>query len=279
MRVTLAPLDAALENIIVEIHQDAIAPQIVVLNKSSDELVILDEQARPFLRLGPNGVEADLASMTWYQSFAPNGIQPPATILTELKKNADTERWAWIHDKPGWGWFDPRLNVENSHGHSTRQNWQIPVLIKSRRLSIHGYMEEVGQDTGYWQAAINKSQLPEQIGVRIIQGPVPAIMLQNSGSAEITVLDGNGNQALRIGPAGVWANTFSSLWLAQRKSSRPEVPQWLHLSQVPRISWLEARLLPGEKTDTGKVHDWSIPIHSAEQTLLLSGTTRWRPAK
>ena len=65
VRASLDPLPPLLAGMRVEVHH-TMAPQLVIENRTARVLEVLDGDGQPFVRIGPTGVEANLAAPSWY---------------------------------------------------------------------------------------------------------------------------------------------------------------------------------------------------------------------
>jgi len=74
----------------------SVTAQLVVANPTATELAALDGNGQPFLRIGPDGVLANLASPCWYLSNSPNG---DADVPAEAQTGARA-RWARVAAEP-----------------------------------------------------------------------------------------------------------------------------------------------------------------------------------
>src|SRR5205807_2307336 len=138
----LDTLSPALRGITVEIAE-TLAPQVLIANRSKKVLTIFDAAGRPFIRLGPTGVQADLNADAWYKSLSTTTIPEPQAA----KDPKSPARWTVIDHEQTFGWFDPRLAV-GPHAPTEAMRkadkpaltgaWQIEVALGPTRTAITG---------------------------------------------------------------------------------------------------------------------------------------------
>jgi hypothetical protein len=99
------PLPRALDGMRIETHR-TIAPQLVVENPTPRVLEVLDESGAAFVRIGPGGVEANVAARAWFQTLGPDAPIPGA-----LRDGTHEPRWVHASATHSFGWFEPRLDA------------------------------------------------------------------------------------------------------------------------------------------------------------------------
>ena len=72
-----AALPAELAGMRIEVHE-TVGPQLVLANPTAREVEVLDAGGIAFLRIGPAGVEANVAARAWFQTFSPGTPVPIA---------------------------------------------------------------------------------------------------------------------------------------------------------------------------------------------------------
>ncbi len=290
IRVDLAPL--AVQGLSVELHQDFFSPQLAVSNRSGRLLEILDDEGRSFLRIGPNGAEADLASKAYHLSRIAGGGDAHANTLS------DTPRWRPLAAEPAYGWFDTRLaTVSLDIPYAVRQigkelpfaEWRIPARLGGEPIELRGVFTYTPPPAGLAVASLQSAaSLAPGVTVQLVPGPLPAIFLRNSSRKTVQVLDDAGQPFLKVGPEGVWADTASASWRAA--SPVPLTPSagggWTRLSKASSTTWLEARAAwrggqPQMLPSSGLLNRWRVPLRVGSEAAEIRGINRWlarRPA-
>lgn len=119
-------------------------PGIFVRNDSGEVLSIPGPEGEPFLRIGPQGVEANLRSPMYYLG----GDQ----VIRKVPPLADPSarpRWLKVSDIPVWAWLEWRARVPaTSEQRSvlgprerTVLEWAIPARLGDAPLSISGRVD------------------------------------------------------------------------------------------------------------------------------------------
>lgn len=297
---TLDKAGAALQGIEISLHKTQ-AHQLVIANKTGKVLEILDAQGRPFLRIGAQQVEADMAAAAWYRSYTPGGIGMPAM-------ESNDPRWTAVSKTAAWGWFDVRLrtgdlkvphkSAERKHS-ATLGQWKIPVRVDGKPTAISGSFRYTPPPAGQFVARLT---VPEQvrpgIHAQVLPGPVPGLYITNTTAETLVVFGRNDEPFIRIGPEGVFANVKSPTW---QHSARAEVssdnktladakapPQWVMTSPSASFSWIETRAAyrrsgpPAGIAKRGvksELQRWHIPMQLGDTRLELGGATDWVPTQ
>jgi len=296
----LDKLPAALQSVKVELHK-TLASQLVIENKTDKLLEILDADGAPFLRIGPDKVQANLAAAAWYRTYTETGIPIPAAAK---EKNA-APKWSAVSKTPAWGWFDLRLRSEDirvPHGvadarrTATVGQWKIPVHFDGKPTALTGVFRYMPRPSGRFEARLTGGgEISPGISVQILPGPVPGFFVTNTSRETLTVFGRANEPLVRIGPEGVYANVKSPTW---QQSGQAEVsyepmladakaaPQWVLRSPSPRFSWIDVRAAypqrepPAAVVKRGaraEVQRWTIPMQHGQTELKVTGATDWIP--
>jgi len=265
----------------------SVADQMVVENTTSSDLEVLDSAGRPFLRIGPRGVEGDLASAEWARSNAPGGglvrPDPPIAVAPSM--------WVQVSTEPTWGWFDHRLHrvalatpPDVAAGDTVElERWQIPMRIGGRPLVARG-RRLFSRPAGSFRHEIT-SQI-EGVEASVLDGKVPAIFLRAVGEApDLTLLGIDGELFVRLGPGGAEVNEASPTWALSARSRggfMPDgpigpgtQPRWRRENSAAQLTWLEPRAVPDSE---GEDVAWSVPGRAGAESASLRGRSIWVPA-
>jgi hypothetical protein len=105
---------------------------LFVESSSPRILTVLDEAGAPFLKIGPDGVEANVASPAWRRSGRGNGGAAPAP-------GAGT--WQRVASSPRFGWIDPRASHSKDAVPSdcdATESWQVPMQLGDEPVFVTG---------------------------------------------------------------------------------------------------------------------------------------------
>lgn len=275
-----------------------LAPQLVLENTTGIPLEILGSDGIAFLRLGPAGAEANVNAPDWYRFYSTSGTPLPAR-LTKLKKGERLpEDWQIVSRSPAWGWFDARLDTESLKvPHKVRdsalpvafKSWKIPLRLAGQTHYLSGHFQTMPVVRGHAEARLTSaSELSPGVSVQVLEGPVPAFLLDNAGSVPVVILDADGAPLLEIGPAGVRVNTRSSGWIASGLAesgyapvpvAAGDGPLWLLRSTTPRFTWLDPRAALPPAAGRRMQISWTIPYVMQASAGAISGkvqgTTQW----
>lgn len=259
VRAVVDRIDPPLPGVRVEVE---VGPFTLVSlrNDSATPVDVLDPDGLPFLRIGPQGVLANLRSPWWYVSNSPSGsADAPASA-----DGRSPARWGRVSDRPRWGWFDPRVSGETGghHGESEGE-WTLPLQYGGRPAEVHGYRKAQRTPPILRPRLTSPVPIAQGITVAVLPGRVPALFLKNTGTGVVLVRDQQGGPFARIGPEGVHVNTRSPAW--PRAVRLGGAPTWTRVSEAPAFTWPETRLAgPGR---------WRLPLELSGRRLQLTGVT------
>lgn len=263
---TLSALPSTLAGVQVQLTE-TLAPQLLVANPTGKTLVILGQDGQPFLRLSPQGAEANTRHPDWLKTYLPGGLpgRKPEVGTTPL--------WKVVKSGANWGWFDARLQPA---GHKAGQSWRIPVLLDGKASEIKGSFQATLQ-TGYWQASWTRLPvLPAGVSLMLIPGQPYGLMLSNRSTQTVTVMGRQGEPFLRVSAQGTEAYLASPLWqetAAQQGLRGQKAGAWLKLNSAQRHTWIEPRTR-GRSGQTQPLH-WEIRLQVGSQDLVAQGVSRW----
>jgi hypothetical protein len=136
------------------------------------------------------------------------------------------------------------------------------------------------------------------VTVQIAASVTAQLVVANPTPTPLSVLDGDGQPFLRIGPEGVLANKSSPWWYLTNSpngdasipaDAQPGAPpRWERVSAEPAWGWFEHRLHPapqGVPPDVSRTHRlttlarWSVPFDYGGQPVDVSGRIVYEPVR
>lgn len=272
-----------------------------VANRGPAELEVTAPRGEPFLRIGPRGTFANVASLYWYQSGNPDAIAqlPPA-----IPRGAPP-RWVRVSEVPTWTWFEHRLHpapisvppgLAGTQRRQTLFEWSVPIRVGGRPGQIDGHVEYRTPPGRVVTALTSAAQPLPEVFAGMVPGPTPGLLIQNLGPRPLTVLGREGEPFARIGPRGVDVNLRSPTHQddARVKGARPSTPadpkarpHWRRISDAPQYLWLDSRARYGTGQPPDRITErraptvlarWTVPLESPEGRTEVRGTTTWVPA-
>ena len=288
VRAVLDPRPAALDGMRVEVHE-TMGAQLALENRSGRTVEVLDAAGEAFVRIGPNGVEGNLAAPTWYASYAPAAVVPAAA------RTGATPRWVRVTSAPAFGWFDPRLDggsavlppeVLAERAPADLGEWVVPLRVDGAPTALRGRFRYEPPTGAAIARLTSAAAAAPGVRVTLLPGDPAGLMVANAGDETLTVLGLDGEPFLRIGPGGVAANLRSRTWRESGRAGRRQVeagnqPRWQAVAGSPRYGWVEPRTAlaaaPAGAAAEG-VLTWSVPMRLGDTPLAVTGTTRWQSA-
>ena len=261
----LDPLPAAMRGMQVQLA-DTLGAQLLIENPTSRTLVISGRDGKPFLRLGPTGVEANLRHPDWLNTWLPGGLPG------REPRRGEGPDWQPVRQQPAWGWFDARLK-----GGREGARWQIPVRIDDQTAMLSGRFVASSQP-GYWRAEWReRPALPAGLQIMLVPGQPYGVMLENRSGKTVTVLDPQGQPFLRLVGNSVEARPGNPYWqqLASQQALRQDRTGrgWQRIGSGQRYTWVEPRTRP--KSASRADVSWALPLLVDNQPLTLQGRSRW----
>lgn len=282
VRVVLTPVQV--DGLIVELHQDLLAPQLVVSNHSGQALEILDDKARAFLRIGPRIAEGDFAAEAYHLSRVSGGADARRNTLS------GKPRWAQLNVESSYGWFDPRIAtgplkiphaIEQIGEEMPFAEWRIPARLGDKAIEFRGVFVYTPLPKGVALPVLIAGAVPAPgVLVQLSPGPTPAFFLRNDSQQTVAVLDTADRPFIKIGPDGVWADTGSPAWVASGANATMGRKGWQRISKARSHSWLDSRAawrgaLPKPVPASGRLGEWRIPLQIGAQRVELQGAYQW----
>ena len=279
--------------------RQSLVPELVVENRTPTELEVLTATGRPFLRIGPGGTLADLATPDWYTTNSPIGV---ADIPAEAQSPGAPPRWVRITSSPSWGWFDHRMHpvaIQDApppgSGVHEISRWIVPLRYGGQDVKVLGHLAYVSL-AGRVSAELTSARTPlPGVSVDVLQGRLPGVLVTNTSGQPVTVGGREGEPFARVGPAGVEVNLHSASWIDQlRFRNQPPAeaddptapPDWQTVDTATRFAWLDTRaqyphlVPPPAIADSGRARvlvTWSFPLASGTRRVAVTGRTRWVP--
>jgi hypothetical protein len=298
--VRLDPLAPELAGIRAQVHR-TVTYQLVVENTTDRLLEVLDERGVPFVRIGPDGVEGNLASPAWYRGYAPDGRVPPSLAERLASGEPPAPRWVRARREPTWGWFDARLDPTHGSAAHGAQRFEIPVRIGGVASALRGRFAAQPKRTGTLSARLlSAPDLAPGVRISLVPGRAGSFLLQSDSPEPVTVLGRDGEPFLRLSPAGVEANLHSATFAEAARlrggsslALEPQAdapPHWERLTNVPSYGWVDLRTAYPESDVPEKVARgdqrvellrWTVPVRigAADDAPIarVEGVTEWKP--
>lgn len=282
-----------------------LAPQIALSNSTQRVVEILGSEGRPFLRIGPGGVEANLAVSEWYTTNDPGGATAVPDDLAGPDDLTGPDRWGRVSTDPSWGWFDHRLHpgplrapqeIVAIGQPADYDAWTIDLLIDDVPTTLTGAFRYQPL-RGRFITTITQQPLQDGLEMAVLPGLVPGFFVDNTTEGVVTVAGVDGEPFLRLDPTiGTEANVRSPSWFSSARAQEGDSPDgivdadaepdWRVVATVPRFGWIDPRLdFPGREPDasivgaarTTEVAEWTIPMTVDGQVVTLAGVIDWEP--
>lgn len=121
-------------------------PAMFVRNDTGETLEVVGDSGEPFLRIAPDGVEANLRSPTYYTSGS-TAIQKVPPIADAGAK----PRWSAVSNVPVWAWLERRAAIptelyqrsELGDERRTILEWTSNYTLGGEALAVQGHVEWV----------------------------------------------------------------------------------------------------------------------------------------
>jgi hypothetical protein len=281
VRTVIDEVVPAVDGLVVSVGT-SVTTQLLVTNDTDQVLEVLADTGEPFLRIGPEGVEANLASPSWYLTNQPFAAQPPPA---DAAPDAPA-RWATVGSGRSWGWFDHRLHpapVLGGLADGERPAFRIPLRLGGEPVTVHGHLERRATVVRFSAALVAMPDASTGLVVQVLEGRAPGLFLRYDGPGEAVVEGADGEPFLRLGPAGAEVNRRSPTWiftaqargedLAEASADPTAAPAWASVSSSPSYAWLDPRALIEEAdvARSGASLDWRVPVDVAGRRVELVG--------
>lgn len=251
-------------SLVVQVHNSPLGKQLIVANHGSKPLELKGPKGRSFLRIGPDGVSADVAAPVWHQTQNPGKRPLPKGAGEDIAPD-----WRPISSEPSWGWFDPRLSDIDPEKDEANPKWVVPATLGNKSVALTGYSVSLSAARTLHHPRISRDSSAPQLNTKIIPDVVPAILVEYTGDKSIIVFSDDGGELLRLDASGVYANTTNEGW---KKLGRPagntSTGKWERISPTPRYTWPDSRLL---YTQSSADKNWTIPVREGDKEYAISG--------
>lgn len=266
----------------------SVTTELLLDNTTAHPVEVLDDSGQPFLRIGPGGVEGNLAAPAWYLSNQPlgSGSAIPAGASTDAP-----DRWVVVSTEHAWGWFDHRLHptpLAGVLGEGRRPTFEIPLRTNGRAVVVSGHLEP---RTTVPRFAATLTATPDPASglvVQLLDGRAPGLFVRYDGAGEAVVEGRDGEPFLRLRPNGAEVNEHSPTWLFTAQARGEDLagvvadptaaPAWRSVSGGPSYAWLDPRALIEEVGSEPVRLDWSVPVQVDGQTMEIVGRSTARLA-
>jgi hypothetical protein len=276
--------------------------QVNLLTVGGDEISVLDDTGRPFLRFGSAGVEGDFGAPAWYVSAVVSDAAGAVKLPEGISPSSPPD-WRPVSRARAWAWYDRRLKGEPGavtprmmkDGVPVRlREFAIPLVVGGRPAAIKGTIDFEPPRGRYVHRLTSAPQPAPAITVDLLGGrAVPTLTVRNDSAETVTVLGADGEPFLRIA-ATVDANLASPTWaqVARTLGRTPKTvadatapPQWERISEGRLASWSDYRSRPPDtepQIDSGQPIDvkrWTIPLRIGEREVAITGVTSFEPIR
>ncbi|HJR25741.1 MAG TPA: hypothetical protein VJ804_09720 [Acidimicrobiales bacterium] len=258
----------------------SVTTQLVVANDTAQVLEVLDDEGQPFVRIGPDGVEANLAAAAWYLANQPFGGTVPAGTGPD-----EPPRWARVSAESTWGWFDHRLHATavTVLGEGRPSTFEVPMRLGDRRVVVRGHLERRTTVPRFAAALRSVPDPSTQLQVQLLEGRAPGLFVRYLGAGEATVEGADGEPFLRLRPSGAEVNRRSPTWLFSAQARGEDLggvvadpaapPEWVSVGTSPSYAWLDPRALIAEAGDQAVEHPWVVPVLVDGRRVEVAGTS------
>lgn len=275
----------------------SVVDQLIVQNRSATPAEALDITGRAFLRIGRDGVEADLGAPAFYVSLDPTGEAPPPKGVRQSTR----PKWVKVSRRDTFAWFDHRLHPGAVRGDDEARRAGRPArlagitvpLRQGRRLIIARGAVMYRPRLGSVTARLTGGQ-PAGVQATAVPGVRPGMLLSVTGDQPVEVPGPRGEpfarfdeRGIRVNERSALASTLSSGALPVRAAAAPDArPRWRTVSTGRTLAWLDPRLQSGgpepgyRQARAGRTlvtARWSLPVDVGGVRETLRGETLWRP--
>jgi hypothetical protein len=277
----------AIDGITVQVAT-SVTTQLVLENRTATPVEVLDDAGQPFLRIGAEGVDANLAAPAWYLTSSPlgTGSVPPTASATAAP------RWASVSVESTWGWFDHRLHpapvVGSALGTGRRPTFEVPLRYGDRTIEVRGHLERRATVPRFAARLREVPDAASGLVVQLADGRAPGLFARYDGSGEAVVAGRDGEPFLRLSPAGAEVNRRSPTYafaaqargedLAGIDADPAAPPEWSPVASSPSYAWIDPRAVIEQVDREPVTLDWSVPATVDGRAVEIAGTSTARLA-
>lgn len=247
----------------------SVTTQLIVVNETEEWLEVLAITGEPFVRIGPAGVEANLASPSWYLTNQPFGAAgPPPGASPDAPP-----RWAAVSAEQSWGWFDHRLHPQamtSVLGEERPPTFEVPMRLGDTDLVVRGHLEQRTSAPRFGAELLAIPPPETGLVVQLLQGRAPGLFVRFDGAGTVVVDGADGEPFLRLGPNGAEVNRRSPTWVFTAQAQGADLdgveadasaaPEWQQASPTPSFAWLDPRALIAQVGDEAQALEWVVPV-------------------
>ncbi|MEN8720318.1 MAG: hypothetical protein ABF296_08665, partial [Oceanococcaceae bacterium] len=103
---------------------------LMIDNRSGKPITLIGLRGEPWLRIGPDRVEANIASPSW-RAWGRNSADASPT-------DSDEPRWITVGGGSRWSWLEPRTRPINAPDDIVTVDWTVPLIHDGKPLTVSG---------------------------------------------------------------------------------------------------------------------------------------------
>ncbi len=273
-------VEPAVDGLRVEVGT-SVTTQLLVANDTGEVLEVRDDADQPFLRVGPDGVEANLAAPAWYLTNLPFGGEVPPGAGPD-----EPPRWVRVSTERSWGWFDHRLHptvVGEVLEESAAPTFEVPMRLGDRELVVRGHLEARTTVPRFASALRSVPPAEKQLLVQLLEGRAPGLFVRYHGDGEVVVLGADDEPFVRLSARGTEVNRASPTWLFSAQARGEDItgvvtdpraePQWQVVASSRSYAWLDPRALIDDAGEETVTRDWVVPVLVDGRRVQVAGTS------
>jgi len=111
-----------------------VVPAISIANGGHQPVTVIGARGEPFLRIGSDGVFANVMSPTWMQS----GRAPQTATPIAISNDPSAARWTKVSAGSRYTWLEWRARCPDDRLERTPMKWNIPILMDGKSIAVRG---------------------------------------------------------------------------------------------------------------------------------------------
>lgn len=115
-------------------------PAIQLRNDGAETLTVIGRDGRPFARVGPAGIEANIHSPTFSDT---RNLAETLDAEPEFQHLQDSPVLVWLERRAAYAEPDPPPEIERAGRRAVLARWEVPIEAGARRAAIEGVTEWV----------------------------------------------------------------------------------------------------------------------------------------